>query len=228
MFEAIARMDLATLEKLAPEFIKGNRNAAALLALDHFFSQLPKLKSYKIHEVSSFLAEFLEYAHLLHVVISHADPLSSNSIRRLFCIREQSNTEYGLQLGSFLHGSATSDRNGPLYAQYSAVALSKKDVVSALRKYLSARLCERVTEENELCREAPVFSQCLTFIMIDRCNYAGCTQEHVKHEELDLKRYTPRLGIHLQQINILRLMFSVNPHLPNRWATYVMAYSCCK
>ena len=227
MFQAIAKADLASLGELANELTtKENRRAAALLALDHFFSQFPELKSYKIHKMASFLGKFAEYAHLLHSIISHPDPLSSDSIRRLFCIREQSNTEYGLQLNSFLHNSAIGDRDGPLYSQNSAEALSKNDVVLALRKYLAKHLRERVTKENELCCEAPVFSLCLTSIMTDRCNFTSCAQEHVKREELDLERYNLRLGIHLQQMYILQLMFSANPYpLVHSRAMYVVACS---
>lgn len=220
MFRAIAQADLASLDKLAYVFLKGNRNPAALLALDHFFSRLPVLKSYNIHDMSLFLTKFLEYARLLHFIISHPDPLSVSSIRQLFCIREVSNTEYGLELGSFLHSSAIGDRDGFMYLHYSVAALSKNDVVSALRKYLAGHLCERVTKENDLCCDALVFSQYLTFIINDQCNRVNCPQEHVKLADLDSKRYNVRLGIHLQQMCILQRMYSVNPHLHRR-STYV-------
>jgi hypothetical protein len=161
MFRAIAEADLAGLEKLSRVFVEGERNAAALLALDHVFSRLPVLESYKLQEMD----QFRQYSRLLHQIISHADPLSDDGIKRLFCIREISNTEYGLGLGSFLHSSATGDRHGPMYLQPSVVALSKKEVVIALRKYLADYLRERVTEseENELCCEAVVFPPCLTY-----------------------------------------------------------------
>ena len=213
MFHAIAQADLAGLERLANVFLEQDRKTAALLALDHFFSRLPVLRSYKLQEMSLFLDKFLKYARLLHGIISHADPLSRKSIKRLFCIIEISNTEYGIGLGSFLHRSATADRQGPMYLQPFIVVLSKREMVMALRKYLAAHLRERVTEENDLCYDAVVFTPCLTFIVNDQCNRFNCPQEHVKSTDLDAKRYNLRIGIHLQQIYILQLMYSANPYL---------------
>ncbi|KAI9567009.1 hypothetical protein HD554DRAFT_2039900 [Boletus coccyginus] len=206
MFRAIAQGDLASLEKLSRVFIQGQRNAAALLALDRFFSCLPLLKSYTLLEMSPFLNKFRKYARLVHDIIYHPDPLSATSIKRLFCITEISNTEFGLELGSFLHSSATDDCDGPMYLQPSVITLSKREMVATLRKYLAAHLRERVIEENELCFDAVGFSQCLTFIVNGLCNRLNCPQEHVKSADLDSKRYNLRIGVHLQQICILQLM----------------------
>ena len=225
MFQAIAHANLASLHELSFLFMEGNRKAAALLALDHFLSRLPVLKSYTIQEVSLFLAKFLEYARLLRAIITHSDPLNDSSIRELFCVREVSSTKYGLGVGSFLHSSATGDRDGTMYLQYSVVSLSKNDVVSVLRKYLAAHLYERVTVENDLCYDASVFSQCLTFIVNGYCSRANCPQEHVKLTDLDPKRYNLRLAIHLQQICILQAMYSVNPQ-SQRQSTCVTTCPC--
>jgi len=225
MFRAIAQADLASLEKLCCLFIEGKRNAAALLALDHFFSRPPALKSHNLLEMSQFLNKFREYARLLHDIIYHPDPLSATSIKRLFSIVEISNTEYRMELGSFLHSSATGDRHGPMYLQSSVVTLSKREMVTALKKYLAVHLCKRVTKENELCCDAMVFSQCLTFIVHGQCKRPNCPQEHTKSADLDSKRYNLRISIHLQQISILQLMYSVSPHLERKkW--YVVVCSC--
>jgi hypothetical protein len=220
MFRAIAKADLAGLEKLSQVFVEGERNAAALLALDHVFSCLPVLKSYKLQEMSRFLDQFRQYSRLLYQIIFLPDPLSRDGIKKLFCIREISNTEYGLELGSFLHSSATRDRYGPMDLQASVVALSKKEVVTALRKYLAGHLRERVTEENELCYKTVVFSPCLTYIVNKQCNRSDCPLDHVNLVELDAKYYNTRIGIHLQQMCILQHMYSANSHLVRR-KTYV-------
>ena len=220
MFRAIANKDLTALPELAHLFIKGDRKAAALLALDHFVSRsLSVLKSYRIQEMSLFLAEFLEYTRLLDFFISHPDPLSIHSIKKLFRIREVSNTEYRLDIGSFLHKAATD--------QSSVTSLSKNSVAVALRKYLGTRLREHFTKENDLCSKAPVFSQCLTFIVNDGCcSRASCPQEHAELAVLDPERYNVRLGIHLQQISILQMMYSINPQLREQ-SEYVMTCLCC-
>ena len=220
MFRAVAQADLAGLEKLSHVFIKEKRNAAALLALDHVFSHLPTLKSYKLQEMSHFLQQFRQYSGFLYQVISHPDPLGTDSIKQLFCIREISNTEYGLELGSFLHSSAAGDRDGPMHLQASIVALSKKEVVTALRKYLADHLRERAMEENDMCYKAVVFSPCLTYIVTQQCNRANCPRDHVSLADLDAKHYNTRIGIHLQQMCILQYVYSANPRLVRR-KTYV-------
>ena len=225
MFRAIAQADLAALEKLSRVFIDGKRNAAALLALDHFFRHMPTLRSHTLLEMTLFLDKFRKYAHLIHDIISHPNPLRVTSIKRLFCIREISSIEYGMEPGSFLHSSATRDRRGPMHVRPSIVALSKREMITALRKHLAAHLCSRVTYENNLCRNAAVFSQCLTFIVNGQCDLDNCPQEHIKSADLDSKRYNLRIGIHLQQICILQLMYSVCQD-PRKWNWYVAVDSC--
>lgn len=226
MFRAIAQADLHTLEELSRVFIERKRNAAALLALARVFSRLPELKFLTLPEMSLFLDKFRTYVRLLHNIISHPDPLSASSIKRLFCITKISNTEYGMELGSFLHRSATHGHHGPTYLQRSDVTLSKREMVAALRKHLAAYLREWVTKENGLCCDAVVFSQCLTFIVYGECIHPGnCPQEHVRSVDLGSRRYNLRIGVHLQQISILQLMYSVNPHLNRKeWCVVVYPY----
>ncbi|KAI9462690.1 hypothetical protein HD554DRAFT_2175805 [Boletus coccyginus] len=144
-------------------------------------------------------------ARLVHDIIYHPDPLSATSIKRLFCITEISNTEYGMELGSFLHSSATGDRDGPMYLQPSVVTLSKREMVAALQKYWRRTYANESPKRTELCFDAV---------------------EHVKSADLDSKRYNLRIGVHLQQICILQLMYSVNPHLDRKecildWLTHL-------
>ena len=228
MFRAISQVDSASLKRLPYVFIKGNRKAAALLVLDLFFGRLPVLRYYTVQQMSGFLAQFREYARLLHFIISHPDPLSISSIRRLFCIREVSSTEYRLDNGSFLHNSAAGARDGSMHRQSSVVvSFSKNGMISVLRKYLGERLRERITKENDSCCKALVFSQCLTFIVNDgRCNRPSCPQEHVKLADLNSERYKLRLAIHLQQIIILQMMYSVNPLLRRR-SVYAITCPYC-
>ncbi|KAI9462689.1 hypothetical protein HD554DRAFT_2288449 [Boletus coccyginus] len=218
MFRAIAQADLHTLEELSRVFIERKRNAAALLALARVFSRLPELKSLTLLEMSLFLDKFRNYARLLHDIISRPNPLSSPPIKRLFCITNISSAEYAVEPGSVLYRSATRGRHGQI--------LSKREMVAALQEYLVAYLCERVTKENELCCDAVVFSQCLTFVVYGRCIHPNCPQEHVKSAGLDSKRYNLRIGVHLHQICILQLMYSVNPRLDKmnyvlNWLTHL-------
>ncbi|KIJ59804.1 hypothetical protein HYDPIDRAFT_118051 [Hydnomerulius pinastri MD-312] len=216
MFIAIAQVDMPSLEALARTFVEKHERkgkGCALLALDHVFSRLPSLKSANLQEMSAFLTEFHHYTRLLYQVISHPDPVDSDTIRQLFCISETSSNEYEMEPGSFLHSRAVRDRDGPMYLQQAAVALSREDMNYALRKYLAEHLRERVSEENRVCCSAVVFSQCLTFTMFGYCNRGGCPQDHITLSALDVKQYNGRIGIHLQQMCILQNMYSANPRM---------------
>ncbi|KIJ60090.1 hypothetical protein HYDPIDRAFT_99369 [Hydnomerulius pinastri MD-312] len=211
MFIAIAKTDMPSLEALARTFVQKHEcNASALLALDHVFSRLPPLKYANLQEMSAFLTKFHHYTRLLYQVISHPDPVNSKTIRRLFCISEGSSHLYEMGLDSFLHSCAIGDRHGPMYLQPAAVALSRRDMTYALKKYLAMHLRERVSEENRLCCSAVVFSQCLGFAVGGYCNRGGCPQDHIALSALDTKQYNGRIGIHLQQISILQNMYSAN------------------
>lgn len=225
MFRAIAGADLASLKKLSRVFIEANRNATALLALDHVFSCLPELKSYKLQEMSHFLERFRQYSRFLYQVISHPDPLGINSIKRLFCIREISNNEYGLESRSFLRRSATSNHRGPMLPQPSVITLSKRQVVTALREYLAEYLRGQITKEDNLCHNAVVFSPCLTYIVTKQCKRDDCPLDHVNLADLDAKYYNTRIAIHLQQMCILQNMYSAYPRPPRR-RRYVTIYYC--
>ncbi|KIJ60100.1 hypothetical protein HYDPIDRAFT_32524 [Hydnomerulius pinastri MD-312] len=214
MFIAIAQADMPSLEALARTFVEKHEcNASALLALDHVFSRLPPLKSADLQEMSAFLTKFHHYTRLLYQVISHPDPVNSRAIRRLFCISEGSSHLYEMGLDSFLHSCAVGDRHGPMYLQPAAVALSRRDMTYALKKYLAMHLRERVSVENQLCCSAAVFSQCLTFTIFGYCNQGGCPQDHIALSALNAKQYNGRIGIHLQQISILQNMYSANPRM---------------
>ncbi|KIJ60080.1 hypothetical protein HYDPIDRAFT_117540 [Hydnomerulius pinastri MD-312] len=226
MFIAIAQADMPSLEALARTFVEKHKRNAALLALDHVFSRLPSLKSTNLQEMSAFLTRFHHYTRLLYQIISHPDPVNSKTIRRLFCISEVSSNEYEMRPGSFLYDCAVGDRHGPMYLQPAAVALSRKDMTYALRKYLAKHLRERVSEENRLCCSAVVFSQCLTFTMFGYCNRGGCPMDHTPLSALDTKQYNGRIGIHLQQICILQNMYSANPRMGRQknvldWLTHL-------
>ncbi|KIJ21330.1 hypothetical protein PAXINDRAFT_164864 [Paxillus involutus ATCC 200175] len=214
MFQAIAQADLATLEKLAGNFLEKENNASALLSFDHVFGRrLPQLRSAKLAEMSLFLAKFLRYTTLLCDVIFHPDPVSSKSIKRLFCISEVSSTEYRIELGSFIYSCATGHCHEPKYPQSSKITLSRKDTVLTMRKYLAEHLRKRVTAENELCYDAAVFSQCLSFLINGYCSRVECPRDHVALSAVDSKQYNSRVRIHLQQICILHTMYSANPDL---------------
>ncbi|KAF9231026.1 hypothetical protein BU15DRAFT_82917 [Melanogaster broomeanus] len=74
MFQAAAEDDREALEKLATSFLEKEDNTAALWALDHCFSRLPRLVDVTLQELTLFLRRYYAYVRLLFLVSSHSDP----------------------------------------------------------------------------------------------------------------------------------------------------------
>ncbi|KAI6022560.1 hypothetical protein EDC04DRAFT_2606960 [Pisolithus marmoratus] len=214
MFQIVAaeELDRVTLEALAQSFMEQNDNAAALWCLDHVFSRLPQLLSAKLEEFALFLRKFYTYSHLLYTVASQNDPVGERGVRKLFGITQLSDGQYVVQTGSFILAtpsaeSTTEDErtNSSLYTHSHITDILKERVRSYLRYQVKA--------ETGLCNNAKVFSQCLLHAINGSCNYGKCKQQHVPLSSLDSAQYNARVGIHLQQMRILQLVYSAFPDM---------------
>ncbi|KAF9230368.1 hypothetical protein BU15DRAFT_69253, partial [Melanogaster broomeanus] len=211
MFQAAAEDDREALEKLATSFLeKGKDKTAALWTLDHCFSRLPPLVDVTLQELTVFLRRYYAYARLLFLVSSLNDPIGNHNIRKLMGITEVSHDKFNIYPGAFLSDQPTSTID-------SAVQTLPSFNQQALNRLLGERMREhlrvKVSEENKRCYKAKVLSQCLSFVMNDACNYGGCLQEHVPMTLLNQTQYNARIGVHLQQMCILQLLYSAQPHL---------------
>ncbi|KAI6165390.1 hypothetical protein EDD17DRAFT_225914 [Pisolithus thermaeus] len=214
MFQTVAaeQLDRVVLEALAQFFMEQKDNAAALWCLNHVFSRLPQLLSATLEEFALFLRKFYTYSHLLYTVASQNDPVGGRGIRKLFAITQLSDDQYVVQTGSFILSvpnteSTTEDE------RKEASSYTHGQITNALKERVRSYLRYQVKAETGLCNNAKVFSQCLLYSINGSCNYAKCKQQHVPLSSLDSAQYNARVGIHLQQMRILQLVYSAFPEM---------------
>ncbi|KAG6332615.1 hypothetical protein ID866_6474 [Astraeus odoratus] len=216
MFQAAAASDqdqATKLEKLATSFLEREERIAALWCLDRFFTPLPLSLPDTLEGLTRFLREFYAYAHLLYIVASHNDPVGEPIIRQLFGITDLGNGTYVVHPGSFLPVSVSETDPALNDVPTNTDLHSHKTLTDDLRERLRKHLREKVVAETTLCYNAKIFSQCLSYIIHGACNYIGCLQQHASLSSLDSAQYNMRVGIHLQQMRILQLMFSAFPEM---------------
>ncbi|KAH7911824.1 hypothetical protein BJ138DRAFT_1005801 [Hygrophoropsis aurantiaca] len=211
IFDAILSEDLATLEKLAIRF-QDRHQAAVLLCLEHIFSRSLHIHAANVEEVSTLLRKFLVYIRLLYQLVSDMDPLSKTSMRKLLGISEISNNEYFVAQGTFLHICTQTRSVKFLTSTPAGITMSRTQLTEHMRTSLRGHLQQKVLEEDRLCQSAKAFSMCLTYSMSGQCNWERCRQSHVDRKTMDAKYYNARVGIHLQQISILQVMYSAEPN----------------
>ncbi|KAI5991381.1 hypothetical protein EDC04DRAFT_2587409 [Pisolithus marmoratus] len=215
MFQAVAaeELDHVTLEALAESFIRRKENIAALWCLNHIYSPLPqpRLLSATLDVFALFLERFYVYSHLLYVIASHNDPVGDHDIRRLFGITQLSEDQYVVQQGSFIltaPGAQSTYKDTRINAPYTHARIT-----GALKESVRSYLRQQIDAETYLCYDAKVFSHCLSYVSNGFCKYAACKQQHIQLSSLDNKQYNARVGIHLQQMRILQLLFSAFPEM---------------
>ncbi|KIK18633.1 hypothetical protein PISMIDRAFT_109068 [Pisolithus microcarpus 441] len=207
---AVEELNRVTLESLAEAFMTRNENGAVLWCLNHVFSSLPPLLPATMENFALFLRKFYTYSHLFYTVASHNDPVGGRGIRKLFGIVQLSDDQYVMQPGSFILAtpSTASSSDGE---QTNPSPYSHGQITHALKERVRLHLRYQVDAETLLCHNAKVFSQCLIYIITGSCNSAKCKQQHVSLSSLDSAQYNARIGIHLQQMRILQLVYSAFP-----------------
>ncbi|KAI6094857.1 hypothetical protein EDD16DRAFT_1502638 [Pisolithus croceorrhizus] len=197
---------------LAESFTKRDEKVPALWCLNHVFSRLPQLFSATLEDFAHFLRKFYTYSHLLYIIASHNDPVGGRGVRRLFGIIQLSDDQYEVQPGSFILATpravSTDDDE-----QKSPSPSTRGQITGALKERVRLHLRYQVNAETRLCYNAKVFSQCLLYAVNGSCNYAKCKQHHVPPSSLDPAQYNARVGIHLQQMRILQLVYSAFPEM---------------
>ncbi|KAI5997877.1 hypothetical protein F5J12DRAFT_895738 [Pisolithus orientalis] len=199
MFQTAAaeEPDRVALETLAESFIEQKDNAAALWCLNHVFSCL--LSGGGVGEVGGLRPNSSENS-------------TRRGLRKLFAITQLSDDQYDVQAGSFILATpstvSTSNDEQTNGSQY-----THGQVTNALKDRVRSYLRHQVDTETRLCYSAKIFSQCLLYSVIGSCKYGKCKQQHVSLSSLDSTQYNARVGIHLQQIRILQLVYSAFPEM---------------
>ncbi|KIK18632.1 hypothetical protein PISMIDRAFT_178561 [Pisolithus microcarpus 441] len=221
MFQTAAadELDRRTLEVLAETFEEQNESAAALWCLNHVFSPLPQLLSATLQEFTFFLRKFYIYSHLLYTVACHSDPVGVHGIRRLFGITRLSDDQYVVQPGSFiLMTPSTKSTTEGVDERTNPSSYSHGQITDALKERVRSYLRLQVNVEIRLCHNSKILSQCLLYAIYGSCNYAKCKQQHDPLSSLDSTQYNARIGLHLQQMRILQLVYSAFPEM-REWKT---------
>ncbi|KAI6044090.1 hypothetical protein EDC04DRAFT_459876 [Pisolithus marmoratus] len=187
--------------RLGEEFYDGGEEAMALMAFDVFFSQLPNLHNAPPSQVDNFLRRFERYVRLVVSVVSDEIPFraTNSQVQKVFGIVPSSDLHCSFAAGSFLHRRFTQNRH------------LSADVDLLLKTQLKAHLRQKVLEESNVFCIARAFStQCPYSLLHDRpCRMANCNQQHLRRTSLNATLYNMRVNLHLQQMRILDLMFSV-------------------
>ncbi|KAI6000278.1 P-loop containing nucleoside triphosphate hydrolase protein [Pisolithus marmoratus] len=200
-FRALAESPFAVeIYRLGEEFSDRGEDAMALMAFDVFFSQLPTLHSAQAPQFDNFLRRFERYVRLLVSVVSHEIPFpaTDSQVRKVFGIAPLSDHHYSITPGTFLHKRFTQNRH------------LAADIGLLLNAQLKAHLRQKVLEENISCIARAFSTQCPYFVLHD-CHYrtAHCSHQHSRRTSLNATLYNMKVNLHLQQIRILDLMFSV-------------------
>lgn len=202
--------DSTRLPHLGRNFYLQKNMPAALLCLDHYFVNPPRIIVMKGQEVAEILWMFHAYARLLHDVAFDRDPCNNPSIQKLFGFQRSTENLFLVPRGTFLHGILIGYRSPIHRNDAESMLVSNWDLSQGFRRSLCDRLRRRVLEENEMCRKAQAFSPCLSFVVSGICNRTGCPQEHLRGTDLTLEWFNIRVRLHLQQILIFQTLHSID------------------
>ncbi|KAF9230331.1 hypothetical protein BU15DRAFT_83761 [Melanogaster broomeanus] len=136
---------------------------------------------------SAALWTYYAYARLLFLAASHSDPIGNHNIRKLMGITEVHNDEFTMHLSAFrfLFPQHPSTLNSD---PHSPPPFSRQDLTTLLRQRLHTTSTSR-----SMRRTSNVMKP--------------------KSKFLNQEQYNARVGVHLQQMRILQLMYSAQPQL---------------
>ncbi|KAI6133857.1 hypothetical protein EV401DRAFT_2204741 [Pisolithus croceorrhizus] len=216
MFQTAAaeELDRATLEALAESFRERDEKVAALWCLDHVFSRLPQLLSEALEDFGLFLRKFYTYSHLLYIVASHNDPVGVRGIRKLFGTTQLSDDQYVVEPGSFILPIPSAESTTKDVDERTDTSpYTHAQITNALKDRVRSYLRYQVKAETRLCYKSKILSQCLLYAINGSCNYVNCKQRHDPLSSLNSTQYNARIGLHLQQMRILQLVYSAFPEM---------------
>ncbi|KAF7340238.1 UvrD-like helicase ATP-binding domain-containing protein [Mycena venus] len=214
MFRAIANEDRPQLQVLGNSFLRNNNQPAALLCLDHYFADPPKIQTLPIEAVAQNLQVFLSYAKLLHHVAFNVDPCSSSAVRTLFGYTKEGESTFSIPRGTFIHLAL------PNPSSESSSHLTGSELRTVFQRSLRDRVVEKIRKENDMCGKTRAFGGlCLTFALFEgHCNRGdNCRQEHILSSAFDSRQYNLRVRIHLQQILIYQGLDNIDTDERRFW-----------
>ncbi|KAG2063708.1 hypothetical protein BDR04DRAFT_1163389 [Suillus decipiens] len=217
MFQSILREDHESLKKLVLTFQEHGHYTAALHCLDHFFARSTDIRPFQLHEMARFLETFHTYARLLYQTSTLPDPLGRREcdVQRLLSVVPLSGDKFLIMSGTFLYNNVTKTpwNNRLVSVDQFGYTASRKNTTELIRRSIRTLLKDKVLAVDEMCCHAPVFLQCLSFIVSGTCQRDQCPQNHVTRSSLGHVQYNAHVAIHMQLILILQLLYSAHPSM---------------
>ncbi|KAF5377133.1 hypothetical protein D9757_008778 [Collybiopsis confluens] len=203
MFMAILNGDRPTLRDLGRAFFSESNLSAALLCLDHCFTPPFFLNHLTVYQMAESQSLFLIYLQLLRDVCG--DRRLAN-FHKVFGVQKSLDSYVLLSDGSYLHQKLiSSEEENPLDISV---------FIHRLRKCISARIEERILQQESICRNSGTFRPCLAYSVFQLCQTDPCLDDHVPSAALTPAFYNTRVRIHLQQIQVLHILHLVTPYSP--------------
>ena len=208
MFEAIGRVDRASLRTLANTFIGMGNDTSALLCLDHVFSSFPKLRNLPLAELQTLLSLYLDYIRLLNKLRRDESLAQGSNRQKLFGFQVLGKNRYLVPQFSILHGQFTK-KSGSSRKNADGYTCGYDELRLGIVELVSSRISDRTKIQNNTCRDVQGFSPCLRMLIQKRCNpqkeKGSCILQHIQPEELTIDWYHTRLHLILLQFRILDL-----------------------
>ncbi|KAI0638791.1 hypothetical protein C8Q77DRAFT_1044775, partial [Trametes polyzona] len=217
IFRAIYAHDFNRLLQLRHGFLHSGNDAAALLLLDFVFAKPLELNTSTPYEIASCFRIFLKYARMLQRLACLPDPCDSLVLQRVFTFLPY-DVDYCLVDESSLLGSRVlrlsqryeRSRNG-----WRGILVLRPQLARHMKEILRQRLCQRVTDQNEVCHNLRHIRPCFLFAISGRCpREDGCPQYHAvagRHNSAD---YNILVRIVILQIMIYHTLYATD--IPSR------------
>ncbi|SJL05199.1 uncharacterized protein ARMOST_08565 [Armillaria ostoyae] len=207
MFTAIIGAKTSRLRELGSEFHEMGHSSAAMLCLDRYFSQTPRIQDMALVEAVNELSLFYTYVDLLSAAAFRTDPCGDTSTAALFGFRRIAENEFLVPPNTWLHSANLEFRpEGVVRTQDSDCNL-RLSVLELRRLFCDAlrgHLKQRIAAENEECARSKAFQPCPVFAVLGSCKRSECPKAHVSSSGIDSVYYNLRVRLHLQQILILQ------------------------
>ena len=206
MFQAIGRVDRASLRALAKIFTDMENLPATLLCLDHIFSSRPKLQGLPLSEIQESFSVYLGYVRLLTKFRRDESLAQGSNHQRLFGFKALKGNRYLVPRHTPLHDQLTG-RYASSAKDTDGYGCGYDELRRGISQLISRRIQDRTEAQNSACHDIHGFSPCLSLVVEKGCNPpdedGSCTFQHVQQEQLTVDWYHARLSLVLLQFQIL-------------------------
>lgn len=197
--------DIGQLRRLAFNFLKRSNRTAALMCLDHLFSQAPSFQKATLMETESLLSRYLTYVRHLDQLWRDDQFSEGSNCQKIFAFEVQQEDRYLLPSNTFLHRSVSNMR-GILNDPPSEYICSREELGHVISTAILERIKMRVKIQEHACRGTRGFSPCLNTLFPGRnCFNESCQFQHTPPNEITLDWFHARLRFLFLEFQILRL-----------------------